>query len=89
MKLHLKVKPNSKADEWIREADGTLKLKIKAQAVEGKANKYLIDYLSKVLGVAKSSILLAKGDTNQFKTFEINADEEEVMKKIEEQLNAK
>lgn len=86
MKLHLKVKPNSKSDEWIREADGSLKLKIKAQPVEGKANKYLIDYLSKILGLPKSSIVLAKGDTNQFKTFEIDADEAEVMEKIEKMI---
>lgn len=86
MKLHLKVKPNSKSDEWIREADGNLKLKINAQPVEGKANKYLIDYLSKVLGLPKSSIVLVKGDTNQFKTFEIDADEAEVMGKIEKMI---
>lgn len=82
MKLHLKVKPNSKTDQWVREAGGSLKLKIKAQPVEGKANKYLIDYLSKILGIPKSSIVLAKGDTNQFKTFEIDADENIVLAKI-------
>lgn len=86
MKLHLKVKPNSKNDEWIREADGSLKLKIKVQPIEGKANKYLIDYLSRMLGIRKSSIVLAKGDTNQFKTFDIDAKEEMVMEKIERQL---
>jgi uncharacterized protein (TIGR00251 family) len=82
MKLHLKIKPNSKTDEWIREADGSLKLKIRAQPIEGKANKYLIDYLSKVLHLPKSSIVLAKGETNAFKTFEIDAEEEVVMEKI-------
>lgn len=83
MKLHLKIKPNSKTDEWILEADGSIKLKIRAQPIEGKANKYLIDLLSKTLGLPKSSIVLAKGETNAFKTFEIDADEAEVMGKIE------
>lgn len=75
MKLHLKVKPNSKADELVREADGTLKAKIKAPPVDGKANAYLVNYLSKLLGMAKSNIVLLKGETNTHKTFEINADE--------------
>ena len=76
MKLRLKVKPNSKTDELIREADGSLKLKIKAQPVEGKANKYLIEYLSEVLHLPKSKITLLKGETNSFKTLEIDAEEE-------------
>ena len=58
MKLRIKVKPNSKTDEVIREADGSLKVKIKAQPVEGKANKYLVEYLSKVLNLPKSNIVL-------------------------------
>ena len=76
MLLRIKVKPNSKTDEIIREEDGSLKVKIRAQPVEGKANKYLITYLSKVLGISKSGITLLKGESNSFKTFEIEASEE-------------
>lgn len=75
MKLRIKVKPASKTDEITREADGGLKVKIKAPPVEGKANKYLIEYLSGVFGVSKSKIILLKGETNSHKTLEIEADE--------------
>ena len=78
MKLRIKVKPNSKTDEVIREADGSLKVKIKAQPVEGKANKYLVEYLSKVLNLPKSKFFLRKGETNSFKTLEIEAEEQYV-----------
>jgi len=78
MKLRIKVKPNSKTDEIIREADGSLKMKIKVQPVEGKANKYLVEYLSKVLNLPKSRISLLKGETNSFKTLEIEAEEQYV-----------
>jgi uncharacterized protein (TIGR00251 family) len=78
VKLRIKVNPNSKTDEVIREADGTIKVKIKAQPMEGKANKYLIEYLSKILNLAKSKIVLSKGETNAFKTFDIDADEDYV-----------
>lgn len=75
MKLHIKVKPASKTDEIIREADGGIKVKIKAPPVEGKANKYLIEYLSGVLCISKSKIVLLKGETNSYKTLEIDAEE--------------
>ena len=78
MLLRIKVKPNSKTDEIIREEDGSLKVKIRAQPIEGKANKYLIAYLSKVLGIPKSGITLLKGESNSFKTLDINAEEAKV-----------
>ena len=78
MKLRIKVKPNSKTDEVIREADGSLKVKIKAQPVEGKANKYLVEFLSHILNLPKSKIILLKGETNAFKTLEIEAEEKYV-----------
>ena len=78
MLLQIKVKPNSKTDEIIREADGSLKVKIRAQPVEGKANKYLLEYLSKVLGLPKSKLSLLKGESSSFKTVEIDAPAEYV-----------
>ena len=82
MKLRIKVKPCSKKDELLREADGSLKVKIKTQPVEGKANKYLLEYLSEVLVLPKSKIVLLKGETNSFKTLEIDAEESYVNSKL-------
>ena len=82
MKLRIKVKPGSKTDEIIHEADGSWKVKIKAQPVEGKANKYLVEYLSGVLQLPKSKIELLKGETNAFKTLEIDAEEIYVLEKL-------
>lgn len=82
MKLSLKVKPASKTDEVIREADGSIKVKIKAPPVEGKANKYLIEYLSKKLALPKSKIVLLKGETNSFKTLEVDAEENYINSKL-------
>mgnify|MGYP003348251441 CR=1 FL=1 len=82
MKLHLKVKPNSKADELLREADGTLKAKIKAPPFDGKANQYLVGFLSKILELPKSKIVLLKGQTNSYKTFEIEAKESYIISRL-------
>ena len=75
MKLRIKVKPSSKTDEIIREADGGLKVKIKAPPVEGKTNQYLINFLSEKMNVAKSKIVLLKGETAAYKTLELDIDE--------------
>ena len=83
MLLRIKVKPNSKTDEIIREADGSLKVKIRAQPVDGKANKYLLEYLAKVLGLPKSKFSLLKGESNSFKTVKIDAEEAYVNKALD------
>ena len=80
MLLRIKVKPNSKSDEVIREADGSIKVKIKAPPVEGKANKYLIEYVAARLQLPKSKVTLLKGETNHFKTLSIDAEEAVVEK---------
>ena len=82
MKLKIKVKPGSKADEILQEADGCFKIKIRAQPIEGKANKYLLEFLSEKLRLPKSKINLLKGEANSFKTLEIDADESYVLQKL-------
>ena len=44
--LNLRIAPNSSKNEIIF-AEGVLKVKITAQPVDGKANKALVEYLSK------------------------------------------
>jgi uncharacterized protein (TIGR00251 family) len=74
MLLSIHVKPNSKTDHIGCDAHGNLKVKIRAQPVDGKANDYLIDYLSGIFGVPKSHIRLLKGSKNQYKKVEILGD---------------
>lgn len=82
MLLYLKVKPNQRFDkvektgnEWI--------LKIKAPATDSKANTRLIGFLSEVLELPKSKIILKKGQSSRIKCLEILADESTVYAKLE------
>lgn len=75
MIIRVKVKPGSKVDEISREADGGIRIKIKAQPIEGKANKYLVEYLSDFFKLPKSKIEILKGETNSFKTISIDVDD--------------
>lgn len=51
-----------------------VKIKIAAQAVDGKANAELIKFLSKTLGVQKNAIIIRTGETARDKLVEIDAE---------------
>ena len=65
--VRLKIIPNSSKNELIVE-DEFIKVKISAQPIENKANKALIEYLSKQFKIPKSSISIIKGETSKEKT---------------------
>lgn len=72
MTLHLKVKPGSRVDQLVYDAAGLLHAKIKAPAQDGKANAYLVEFLAKQLGIAKSSVTIMSGFSNPHKKLEID-----------------
>ncbi len=82
MILSLQVKPNSKIDQIYFE-NGQLKVKIRAQPVDGKANEYLREYLASVFQVAKSQVNILKGSTSRFKQVEMYENEEKLTKILE------
>ncbi len=65
--VSLKIVPNSSKNDIIIEGN-LVKVKITAQPIEGKANKALIEFLSKKSGVPKSKIEIVKGETSKEKT---------------------
>lgn len=70
--LKIKAVPNSSKNEICGLLDNALKVKIKAPAVENKANEELVKFFSKLLKVPKSAIVLKSGDTSKLKTLYIN-----------------
>ena len=62
-----KIVPNSSKNEIIK-TDATIKIKITAQPVDGKANKALIEFLSKQFKIPKTSIEILRGETSKEKT---------------------
>ncbi len=67
-RFHVQVQPNAKKDEIVHLEGNSLKVKISAQPVKGKANKSLIEFLSKVFKIRKSAINIEKGLTSKKKT---------------------
>lgn len=83
--LNLKIMPNSSKNEIIKTCDG-VKVKLTAQPVDGKANKALLEFLSKELKIPKTSIEIIKGHTNKEKTLLIRSVTEEKIKFFEDKL---
>jgi uncharacterized protein (TIGR00251 family) len=70
MKITLKVIPGAKKNLWKDEPLG-VKVYLNAPAVEGKANKALVDFLSEHFGVSKARIEIIKGLKSRHKTIMI------------------
>ncbi len=79
--LNLRISPNACKNEFLADSSG-IKVKITAQPVDGKANKALIEYLSKFLKIPKSSFEIVKGETSKDKTILIKVQNEEKLQKL-------
>ena len=65
--LKIKVIANAKINSLEEYTDEILKLRINKPAVDGKANKAIIEYLSVQFDVPKSNIIILKGEKNSLK----------------------
>ncbi len=83
--LLVKVIPNSSKNELIKETD-RIRLKITAPPVDNKANKFVIEFLSKYFKVPKTHIEILRGNTSREKTILLNVVEVDKRDFIKERL---
>ena len=77
--LRVHVVPNAKAGSVAGEYGGAVKIKLRAPAVEGKANTALIRFLVEQLELPRHAIVLERGQKSRDKLIRINGlSEEEV-----------
>jgi len=70
--LAVRITPRSKKNEIVEILnDGTVKIRLTAPPVEGKANDALIAFLSDVIGVPRSQIDIIAGATGREKLVSI------------------
>lgn len=65
--LRIKVQPRASRDEIAEILGDSLKIRIIAPPIDGKANQHLLSYLAKLFKVAKSRITLLSGETGREK----------------------
>jgi len=72
IRLKVRVTPNARKNAVVSWTGDEIRLKIKAPAVEGKANAALIEYLSELTGVSRANIQLKAGEKARIKLIEID-----------------
>lgn len=71
--LDIRVQPRAKQDQIVGTHNLRLKIRITAPPVEGKANKQLLKYVSKVFKVHRTMIKIVSGETKRDKRLSITA----------------
>ena len=81
--VRIRVVPNAKVDSVVGEHAGAMKIKLRAQAVEGKANAALIRFLAEQLELPRHSIVLERGRRSRDKVIRIDGlTEEDVRRRM-------
>ena len=70
--IRVKVLPRSSVNQISGNDEGVIKVKLTAPPVEGKANKALVQFLSKKLGVARRDVVIVSGERSRVKSIRIN-----------------
>jgi uncharacterized protein (TIGR00251 family) len=72
--LDLRVQPNAARSEVVGPHGDQLKVRVAAPADDGKANRALVLFVAKRLGVARASVRIVRGQHNRSKTVEVPGD---------------
>lgn len=80
--LNVRVIPRAAKDGLAGLLGDALKIRIQAPPVEGKANAYLVKFLSKHWKVPRASIALLSGETGRNKRLRISNPTDEIRKEL-------
>lgn len=84
--ISFKISPNASKNEIIKTDEG-VKIKITAHPIDNKANKALVEFLSKQFKIPKTSIEIVKGHTSKEKTLLLKTDKPEALANIAEMFD--
>jgi len=70
--IFVKVQPNAGRNEIVGLTGGVWRIKVAAPPDKGKANKELIEFLSKTLKLRKDSLQILKGHTSHNKIISVD-----------------
>jgi len=70
--LNVRVQPRASRDEIVGPHGDSLKVRITAPPVDGKANAHLVKYLAKAFGVPRARVTLLGGESGRDKRLRID-----------------
>jgi uncharacterized protein (TIGR00251 family) len=68
----MRVQPRASKDEIAGEMGGALKVRLRAPAVEGRANEALVEFLAQLLKRPRSAVRILSGERSRTKRIEIH-----------------
>jgi hypothetical protein len=81
--FHVHIIPNARIDKVVGEHGAAIKIKLRAPAVEGKANSALISFLADELNISQRAIVLEQGHKSRDKLIRIDGlSDEEVGRRL-------
>ena len=69
--LLVRVQPRASKDEIAGETGGALKVRLRAPAVEDRANEALVEFLAQLLKTPRSAVRILSGERSRTKRVEI------------------
>lgn len=69
----MQISPNAKKTEVVTATEDTLKIRLHAPPVDGKANEALIRFVSDKLNLPKSAVDITHGHTSRRKLLDVRA----------------
>jgi uncharacterized protein (TIGR00251 family) len=82
-RISLHVHPGAPSNEVLGFSGGVLKIRVAAPPVRDKANKELIAFLSRILGVSKGALTIIHGRASRDKVLAIEGmSQEQIMKRL-------
>ena len=80
--ITIQTTPNAPRSEIVGWMGDRLKVKVKAPAVEGKANAELVRFLAERFGVRPNAVVLVRGDTARLKVVRVEGIDEADLQRV-------
>ena len=81
--IKIYVAPRSSFNKVVGLHNGAIKVALTAAPVEGAANKALVDFLARVLGVSKGTVRIVSGEASRHKSVAVaGVDVRSALKKL-------
>jgi len=81
VEISLRVHPNAARNGVVGFAEGVWRVKIAAPPLKGRANRELITFLARELGLSKGSLIIIKGHTSRNKVIAVDGLTQEEIKR--------
>jgi uncharacterized protein (TIGR00251 family) len=69
--IRLHVQPRAKRNEIVGLHDGALKIRVTAPPVDDAANRAIIEFFSRLLGISRSNLQILAGEKSRDKTLQV------------------